>query len=168
MAKFNWWTWTESQGYAGDIVGWPASNSQTAAITDVSSNFITALQADNSYWLSLNLKINLRKRIVAHTFATDWLHKQKFKRYETGHFSGNSRPDKAGNYYPHSIAGNDTERHCRQLSHYPSIGFKTPSHTYLMRTGKTGTTRQGNLLLTWNWKNESCLQVHLVSLPAMQ
>ena len=35
-----------------------------------------------------------------------------------------------------------------QFQHYPTICFKTPSHTHRMRTGKTGTTRQGNLLLT--------------------
>ncbi len=54
----------------------------------------------------------LRNRIVAHIFATDWLLKQRFKKYEARHFSGNSRPDKAGNYYLNCIAGNDAERHC--------------------------------------------------------
>jgi len=50
--------------------------------------------------------------MAARIFATEWFRNRKFEQYETRHFPGNSRPDKAGNYYLNCIAGNDTERHC--------------------------------------------------------
>src|SRR5665647_3432816 len=99
---------------------------------------------------------SLKKKYFAKYFAKpnscayicNRLVSQKNKQYETGYFPGNSRPYKAGHYYLNCIAGNDTERHRRQLQHYAAVCFQTPPHTYRMRTGKTGTTRQGNLLFT--------------------
>jgi len=53
------------------------------------------------------LQKNLRNRIVAHIFATDWFRKQKFKDHGMRNISGNSRSGMEGTHNINCLAGHE-------------------------------------------------------------
>ena len=57
------------------------------------------------------------------TYICNRLVAQKTRQYETGYFSGDSRPYKEGNHNLNCTTGNDTECHCRKLPHHTTSCF---------------------------------------------